>query len=59
MGHDAFAKNHDPYYDIPLNDELPKPVIDLPISGEVATDEDGEFRLASQPPPVSGRGRKK
>lgn len=28
IGLDAFAKRHDPYHDIPLNEALPKPVID-------------------------------
>ncbi|MBI4602221.1 MAG: hypothetical protein HY721_09695 [Planctomycetes bacterium] len=27
---EAFARKHDPYWDVPLNEELPKPVIDLP-----------------------------
>jgi hypothetical protein len=31
IGLDAFTKNHDPYWDIPLNENLPQPVIDLPI----------------------------
>jgi hypothetical protein len=31
IGLDAFSKKHDPYWDIPLNEGLPQPVIDLPI----------------------------
>lgn len=31
IGLDAFIKRHDPYWDIPLNEDLPKPVIDLPL----------------------------
>lgn len=31
IGLDAFTKKHDPYHDIPLNQNLPQPVIDLPI----------------------------
>jgi hypothetical protein len=31
IGLDAFTKKHDPYWDIPLNENLPQPVIDLPI----------------------------
>lgn len=31
IGIDAFTKKYDPYWDIPLNENLPKPVIDLPI----------------------------
>jgi len=34
IGIEAFTKKHDPYWDIPLNESLPKPVIDLPIPGE-------------------------
>jgi hypothetical protein len=30
LGLDAFTRKHDPYWDIPLNMNLPKPVIDLP-----------------------------
>jgi hypothetical protein len=31
IGLEAFTKKHDPYWDIPLNDNLPQPVIDVPI----------------------------
>ena len=31
MGLEAFTKKYDPYWDIPPNESLPKPVIDLPI----------------------------
>ena len=31
LGLEAFTKKHDPYWDIPLNENLPQPVIDLPI----------------------------
>lgn len=34
IGLEAFTKKYDPYWDIPLNEELPKPVIELPIPGE-------------------------
>ena len=37
IGLDAFTKKHDPYWDIPLNENLPQPVIDLPIPGEPST----------------------
>ena len=30
LGLEAFTKKHDPYWDIPLNENLPQPVIDLP-----------------------------
>ncbi|HEY9631561.1 MAG TPA: hypothetical protein V6C84_30080 [Coleofasciculaceae cyanobacterium] len=31
MGLEAFTQKYDPYWDIPLNENLPQPVIDLPI----------------------------
>ena len=31
IGPDAFTKKYDPYWDIPLVESLPKPVIDLPL----------------------------
>ena len=34
LGLDAFTRKHDPYHDIPLNENLPQPVIDLPIPEE-------------------------
>lgn len=34
IGLEAFTKKHDPYWDIPLNESLPKPVIELPIPEE-------------------------
>jgi hypothetical protein len=34
IGFETFTKKYDPYWDIPLNEELPKPVIDLPIPQE-------------------------
>ena len=40
LGLDAFTKKHDPYHDIPLNEALPKPVID--------------FDSPSAPAPVGG-----
>ena len=33
-GLDAYTKRHDPYWDTPLNESLPEPVIELPIPGE-------------------------
>jgi len=30
-GLEAFTRRHDPYHDIPLNENLPRPVIDLPL----------------------------
>lgn len=52
IGLEAFTKKHDPYWDIPLNEQLPKPVIDLPIpSGSVDQVREGALPLygASEP----------
>jgi len=40
IGLDAFTKKYDPYWDIPLNENLPQPVIDIPIPAP--TDRVGE-----------------
>ena len=37
IGLDEFTKKYDPYWDIPLNEELPKPVIDIPIPDQEGT----------------------
>ncbi len=39
IGLDAFTKKHDPYWDIPLNENLPQPVIDLPGLGQAGEEE--------------------
>lgn len=31
IGVDAFTRKYDPYWDIPLNENLPEPVIDIPL----------------------------
>ena len=36
IGLDAFTKKHDPYWDIPLNENLPQPVIRLAGCGSRA-----------------------
>jgi len=38
IGLDAFTKKHDPYWDIPLNEKLPQPVIELPGLEPASTD---------------------
>ncbi len=43
IGLDAFCKKHDPYWDIPLNENLPQPVIDLPGLTEDGEEERFEF----------------
>jgi len=58
IGLEAFARKHDPYWDIPLNESLPKPVIDLPVP-ILAESAQTDFRsaldrteaTASGPPP--------
>lgn len=43
-GVECFTKKHDPYWDIPLNENLPQPVIDLPTStGEAPRPRTGEL----------------
>lgn len=37
IGIEKFTKKYDPYWDIPLNEELPKPVIEIPIPKEEKT----------------------
>lgn len=34
IGLDAFTKKYDPYWNVPLNENLPQPVIDLPVQPE-------------------------
>ena len=53
IGLDAFAKKHDPYRDIPLNENLSQPVSELPVP---ATDksspipvEEGRFEHSDRP----------
>jgi hypothetical protein len=62
LGLEAFMKKHDPYWDIPLNEILPQPVIDLPMPQSSTLKEQGEayttgelFDFQTQPAP-SGSG---
>ena len=57
IGLDAFTKNHDPYWDIPLNENLPQPVIDLPGLARFGED---RFRLddTNTKPLREGRSKK-
>jgi hypothetical protein len=43
LGLEEFARKHDPYRDIPLNDNLPRPVIDIPMPQAEAVGEQGEL----------------
>jgi hypothetical protein len=58
LGLDAFTRKYDPYHDIPLNENLPQPVIDLPIPGEEQAKVDGTFQLTGTSKPRKGRGRR-
>ena len=58
IGLDAFTRRHDPYHDLPLNEDLPKPVIDIPVAVAAA----GQLGLGLEEhpgsaPPKRGRGR--
>jgi hypothetical protein len=75
IGLEAFTRKHDPYWDIPLNDNLPQPVIDLPVPTEAAAEQtsdglwkerSGQISFLSPGPlfdrksdPPQKRGRKK
>jgi hypothetical protein len=58
IGLDAFTKKHDPYWDIPLNENLPQPVIELPGLSQAA--EEDRFKLGESggKPKRKGRARK-
>ena len=58
LGLEKFTRKYDPYWDIPLNENLPQPVIDLPIPGEIKEGNGGEYRLTGAAKPAQ-RGRKK
>jgi hypothetical protein len=75
IGLARFYKKHDPYFDIPLVETLPQPVIDLPVSAESAVPHQaakgratkadagqlalGEFQLAAEPVAKGPRKTKK
>ena len=58
VGIESFTKKYDPYWDIPLNDNLPHPVIDLAIPGKGAAslgplfDGAAEESIGLEQPPV-------
>ncbi len=56
IGLEAFTKKHDPYWDVPLVMDLPKPVIDLPVAS-ASTDVEG-FALSAPQPKRRTRGRR-
>ncbi len=43
LGLAAFTRKHDPYHDIPLNENLPEPVIDLPIPEDTKKEEQSKL----------------
>ena len=60
IGLEAFTRKHDPYWDIPLNENLPEPVIDLPIpeAAEAAAKAPAQGGLFAGAAPKPARGRK-
>lgn len=63
IGIEAFTKKYDPYWDIPLNENLPQPVIELPLPNQsnentISTD-DGSFQLSGEAPAKKTRRKKK
>src|SRR5262249_39781711 len=52
----AFTKKYDPYWDIPLNESLPQPVIELPT---IAESEGERFTLTEPIGKRRGKGRAK
>jgi hypothetical protein len=60
MGLEAFTRTYDPYWDIPLNDNLPQPAIDLLLPSE-PSDEPGQtqLRLSADPAPQAQPRRRR
>jgi hypothetical protein len=48
MGLEAFTRKYDPYWDVPLNEALPKPVIE--IVGVHPEESEQQFVLSNEPP---------
>jgi hypothetical protein len=55
-GLEAFTRQYDPYWDIPLNESLPQPVIELPT---LAEPEGERFTLSEPAGKRRGKGRAK
>ena len=50
IGLEAFTKKHDPYWDVPLNENLPQPVIELPIPGDaIELTQTESYKLSGSP----------
>jgi len=58
IGLEAFSRKHDPYWDIPLNENLPQPVIDLPGLAEDGEEERFELGETAGKRKRKGRARK-
>lgn len=58
IGLESFTQKYDPYYDIPLNESLPKPVIDLPIP-ETISPQQQSLDLNIEPSIPTKKRRKK
>ncbi|MFV9505150.1 MAG: hypothetical protein AB4911_11360 [Oscillochloridaceae bacterium umkhey_bin13] len=57
LGLEAFTQQHDPYWDIPLNEALPEPVIQVSgFSGQVSGAEDQGSGIRDQGSGVRGQG---
>jgi hypothetical protein len=56
IGPEKFKRQYDPYWDIPLNESLPKPVITLPGINDLQ-EADGSFSLSAPSAPKRGRKR--
>lgn len=57
IGLDAFTKKYDPYWDVPLNEELPKPVIE--IAGAPKQSAVHELEMSYEPPKKDKSKRRK
>lgn len=54
-----FCKNHNPYQDIPLNMNLPKPVIELPVvDGTSAVDSEKQSETNEAQPVVKQKAKR-
>ncbi len=58
IGLDAFIRKHDPYWGIPLNENLPQPVIDLPGLTQGGEEERFKVDESGTRRPQKGRSRK-
>jgi hypothetical protein len=58
IGLAAFAKKHDPYWDIPLNESLPKPVIDIPLPAASTAHSEQLSLLGDEPEPPARKKKK-